>query len=40
MAQMRDADPDTSITKFLVTRMVFLSGGVNFDGNILLLERW
>lgn len=40
MAQMTDADLDTSIMKFLVTGMVFLSGGVNFDGYILLLEGW
>ena len=32
---MTHADPGTS--KF-VGRMVFLSGGVNFDGYILLLE--
>jgi hypothetical protein len=35
---MTDTDLVTSITMFLVTRMVFLSG-VNFDGYIFLLER-
>ena len=40
MAQIGNTDPDTSITKFLVTRMVFLNGGVNLDGYILLLKRW